>query len=84
MNRPQKLWTEFREAIYGTEPLPPEQERECTLAFYAGMICSFIEVSQISVNAKNEDVGAFELELFKREIDRASTLANLDRNTGKS
>lgn len=83
-NRPQKFWEEFRLAIHGPEPLPQIQERECSLAFYAGMISAFNELTNISGKVRDEKSGAFEMEVFRQEIGKASALANLDRSDGKS
>lgn len=85
MNRATKFWQEYRLKVYETdEPLVQTQERECSLAFYAGMIASFAEMSQISVNAKDEDSGAHEMEVFRQEIDRAAAWENLNRSKGNN
>jgi hypothetical protein len=83
MNRPQKFWQEFRDAIYAKDsPLPKAQERECSLAFYAGMAAAFNESSEIAVNAENENAGAVEMEIFRREIVTESMRANYSTQQG--
>jgi hypothetical protein len=88
MNRPSKFWEEFKESIYGNEPLVKSQERECSLAFYAGMLACFIEMSQISGRVPDDesgiDSGAEDMERLRIEIGVAARHANLDRSDGKS
>lgn len=87
-NRPLKFWHEFRQSIYGAKPLRPEQERECSLSFYAGMLASFMEMSQISGRVADDeagiDSGAEDMERLRIEIGVAARHANLDRSDGKS
>ena len=85
MNRPAQFWQDFRKQVYKTsKPLPLTQERECSLAFYAGMAAAFAEVAQISYTSLDDDTGADALEVFRKEIDTAAAKANLDRSDGKS
>jgi len=85
MNRPQDAWKEYRLKVYETsKPLRQTQERECSMAFYAGMIMGFQTVSEIAGTAVDEDSGADELERFRQEIDSAAARVNLDRSDGKS
>jgi hypothetical protein len=84
-NRAIAEWQAYRRVIYQTnEPLPLTQERECSLAFYAGMMSAFSLVSNIANRALDEDSGALEMEKFRQEIDFAAAHANLDRSTGTS
>jgi hypothetical protein len=80
-NRPIKFWEEFRVAIYHDEVLPLEQERECSMAFYAGMLSAFNELSAIAGRAKSDDSGAYELEILRQEINHAAMQANQQRET---
>lgn len=55
MRNPQTGWEEYRQAIYG-KALPEHQERECALAFYAGMMVSFITISEIAGEGKASEL----------------------------
>jgi hypothetical protein len=87
-NQAVKEWEEYRDKVYDGETLGPNQERECSLAFYAGMMCAFMTVATISDSVPDSDDGlnhgADLMEKFRIDIDRAAARANLDRNTGKS
>ena len=85
MNEAVKLWEGYREEVYKEQmPLAKEQERECSLAFYAGMMGSMALMAEISDEAKDEEAGALELEILRQQIVSASRHANLDRSDGKS
>jgi hypothetical protein len=85
VNRPQDAWKTYRLKVYEqSEPLAQMQERECSLAFYAGMMVSFMAVAAIADNAADDDSGSDELEKFRQEIDAAARLSNLDRSDGQS
>jgi hypothetical protein len=79
INRPTKFWQEFRKSVYGNDPIPVTQDRECSLSFYAGMQAAFLEVVEISAAAENEDDGAEAMDVFMREIVSTAMRANLDR-----
>lgn len=76
MRTPQTSWEEYRQAIY-KKALPEHQERECALAFYAGMMVSFITVSEIAGEAAAGDMdgGVAELDELSRMIASAATKA---------
>jgi hypothetical protein len=84
MNRPQKFWQEFRDNIYAKDAaLPKAQEREISLAFYAGMAAAFNEANEISV--RHEELGAariMEMELFRREINSEAMRATYSTQQG--
>ena len=82
MNRPREFWQDFRLSIYGPEGLPKNQERECSLAFYAGMLSAFIEVLRISRN-NDTDAGAKDIDRLKTEIAVAARHANQTTNNNK-
>ena len=85
MNRAANAWEDYRLKVYDTlEPLDQMQERECSLAFYAGMIEAFAEMSTITVDAKDEDSEAREMETFRLEIEKAVLRENLNRSRGDS
>lgn len=88
-NQAIKEWESYRRKVYQTDkPLVHMQERECSLAFYAGMMCALATVSGISASVPDDDAGLDAgsdlMEKFRLEIDRAAAHANLDRSTGKS
>ena len=75
-NRPQKFWQEFRDQIYaGQLPLPEAQERQCSLAFYAGMLACFAESNLIST-AEDLDVAAADMHRLLTEIAAAAGQAS--------
>jgi hypothetical protein len=85
MNRPQAAWEIYRLAAYKTlEPLAQTQERECSMAFYAGMMEAFSMVAAIADVAADEESGSDQLEGFRQEIGAAAARANLNRNDGRS
>jgi hypothetical protein len=61
---PRGLWEQYRRTNYGPEPLPPQQEKECSNAFYAG------------INAANKVFAAVcdDASLSVEEADEAFTL----------
>lgn len=83
---PTLLWEEFRKGIYGADPLSQMQERELSLAFYAGIEAAFAMQDELYAP---KSIGELELVVvalkrFRRENKRAAFRANLDRSTGKS
>jgi hypothetical protein len=88
MNTAIELWKKYQERVYGAGPMPKDQERECSLAFYAGMEASFWRLSDISNQSADTDVSEAEAarccEEFRVEIKVAATQANLDRSDGRS
>lgn len=85
MNRPEKAWKKYRLEVYETDkPLQDiNQERECSMSFYAGMLVAFNIFTQIS-STFEEGEGILELEKLLGEIETAGLRTNLDRATGKS
>ena len=77
MNRAQQSWKQFKQSIYGDEPLHKVQDRECSLAFYAGMLAAVMEVSKISETAVDLNAGAVEMELYHMEISSALLKMNV-------
>jgi hypothetical protein len=84
MNAAVELWKKYRERIYGAKPISKVQERECSLAFYAGMNAAFWRLSDISDVAIDEQEGARRCEEFRVAIKDAAMRANLDRSDGLS
>jgi hypothetical protein len=84
MNSATTLWEAYRERIYGNDSLPLTQERECSLAFYAGMESAFWRLSDIANEVLDTKETAKNYEKFRIEIKTASMHANLDRATGTS
>jgi hypothetical protein len=82
------LWRSYRDQIYGGESIPRRQERECSLAFYAGMEATFRRMASISNASLDTDESELEaakrIEKFRLEIKTASMNANLDRSDGRS
>jgi hypothetical protein len=55
---PVSLWTSYRKALY-PESIPPMQERECSSAFYAGMISAvsfFLSLDENQPDSELEQV----------------------------
>jgi hypothetical protein len=84
MNAAVELWKKYRERIYGAKSISKVQERECSLAFYAGMTAAFWRLSDISDAVTDEEEGARCLEEFRVAIKHAAMRANLDRSDGRS
>jgi hypothetical protein len=85
MNKAIELWRDYRKSAFETnQPLAQMQERECSLAFYAGLQAAFVVMSHISNHASSEEIGAGQLEEFRTEIAAAAAAGNLDRSDGKS
>jgi hypothetical protein len=85
MNSASELWAVYRKNIYKTsKPLPGTQERECSLAFYAGMKAAFWRLSELADKYPDEKKGAKACEEFRQDIKAASFQANLDRSDGLS
>jgi hypothetical protein len=84
MNRSQEAWKAYRLKVYDAAPLIQQQDRECSLAFYAGMMAAFNIVVEIGDAAADEEIGSKQLTEFLREISSAAARANLDRSDGKS
>ena len=84
INTAVELWTNYRGRAYGKEILPRIQERELSLAFYAGMQALFLKVADLAVNASDEEAGVLGLEEFRQQIKAAALEANLDRSDGLS
>lgn len=78
------LWESYRHRVFGYEPLALMQERECSLAFYAGIEGALKMLEQIAAsNISDEDASEL-LQQFRQEAKAAAMHANLDRATGKS
>jgi hypothetical protein len=84
MNAAVELWMKYRKGIYGAKPIPKVQERECSLAFYAGMNAAFWRLSDISDGANDVEEGARRCEEFRVAIKHAAMRTNLDRSDGRS
>lgn len=78
------LWESYRHRVFGDEPLPLMQERECSLAFYAGIEGAFKMLEKISAFNVSDEESSKLLEQFRQESAKAANLANLDRATGTS
>lgn len=84
-NAADTLWKQYRERVYKTsEPLAQDHERECSLAFFAGMNAAFWTLSHMSTASDDENVGAMMAERFRLDIREAAVKANLDRSDGLS
>jgi len=66
-----RCWHKYREQIYGTNALPPTQERECSCCFYAGMTTCLLLMLQIS-QASNEEVGSELIDALRKDIIQAN------------
>jgi hypothetical protein len=88
MNTAVELWKKYRKRIYKSDCLPMVQERECSLAFYAGMQAAFSRLSDISNesadNDASEQAAAKRCEQFRVEIKMAAVQVNLDRSDARS
>lgn len=74
MNEPKQLWQEYRDKIYG--PLPSQQERECSLSFYAGMYQTFRCMVDIIDETIDEDTAFDSMENLRNGILQAALEAN--------
>jgi hypothetical protein len=84
MNTATRFWEEYRSRAFGGEPLGVVQERECSLAFYAGIAAAFMLIKRIGEGNYSDQEGADILEQFEKDNKRAAMRANLDRATGLS
>ena len=81
---PQELWRVYREMVY-EDGMPPDQERDMSMAFYAGIECAYRVIDKIMEQDYVSEKVMVELLLEFREKNEAlAQLANLDRATGKS
>lgn len=80
MTDTEAMWAGYREAVYKTkEPLPADQETECSLAFYAGIHGAIWKLSDIATAAKSEEDGANEIERWRKEVVAESAKVNATR-----
>ena len=65
------LWRDYKKNIYLGE-ITPNQEIQCSRAFYGGMMAAFSLMARISVTEEDEEVGAQRLEGLRRDIAHAA------------
>ena len=70
MNRPQEIWSGYVKKVYGTDPMPRTQERECSRAFYAGMMAAILVMIRIS--EQELDAGAEDISKLRDELKEAA------------
>ena len=78
------LWEVYRKKAYGTDELPPVQERELSLAFYAGVEAAFTMVSTVTEYVESDRMAAEMLVSFRAQNRETAKTVNLDRADGKS
>ena len=83
MNTASIQWEHYRKHVY-KEPLGRIQERDCSMAFYAGMHAPFLTMSELANATDDIDSGAAMAETFNQDIRQAAVEANLDRSDGLS
>lgn len=80
---PQALWGKYRESVYSQE-LGPEQERDTSLAFYAGIEQAFKLIDGLC-QAETSDEGTYiVLRDLRRELARVALGVTLDIPSGRS
>lgn len=79
VSTPQELWTAYRTKCFGSESLPKMQERECSLAFFGGMISGVATLMEISDKIVPEDEQCQAIDELLRQLKAAAALANVAR-----
>lgn len=78
------LWEDYRKHAYG-QKLPAFQDRELSLAFYAGIEAAFTMLDIIAGHEENSpEVAARLMIIFREETARIAALTNLERGAGAS
>ncbi len=75
----QEEWETYRKICFGLELLPKTQERECSLAFYAGMISGITALMTISISESPEAEQCTAIDELLKSLGAACKLANLVR-----
>lgn len=68
MKTPKELWEEYKGLVYTDGPIPPQQEKECSLAFYAGMLSMMAAAAGIPDHLEDEQMDEFVAQL-KQETE---------------
>jgi hypothetical protein len=76
---PQALWAEYRTRCVGPEPLPKTQERECSLAFFGGMISGVGILMAISDGDAPESEQCQAIDEMLNQLKAAARFANVAR-----
>lgn len=81
MRDPRTIWDHYRQSVYGRGQLAPAQEKECSNAFFAGLMAGINEVGLLTDNGATDTENARTVQQF---LDKLKFVALVQNPTGKN